>query len=1220
VRLLFEIVKRVTVLVFVLCAALSASAQRTRWDDLNAKIAELQKSGKNDDALPLAREALQIVESTSGPDDLRTASSLMTLGAIYAAQSRFSDAEPLFQRALSMREKKLGVEHLDVAFSLNALGNLYYGMSRFSDADPLYRRSLAIREKLLGPNDLDVATSLQSLGLACQGEARLGEAEKLYKAALAIREKLLGADDPELGRILNSLGLLYKSEGRFEEAAASYNRAVEIAEKASGPDSLDLAADLSNLGALYRDQGHYAEAEPLVKRSLAMRQKLANPDSALVSQGLNALANLYLRMARYSDAEPLYQRSLEIAEKVYGPDNIDVAHKVANLALLYDDEGRYTESEPLHKRSVAILEKDLGPDHPDIAQALTNMADLYVDLGRYAEAESMLKRAQSIDEKAFGPGHPAVAMALQNLGNVYTDEGRYAEAEKVFDRALEIRYNAFGPDHQDVGNTLSNLARAYSEQGRYTEAEAMLRHALAILEKALGPENPELYVVLLNLGNLNRVNGNYAEAEELYRRCLTITEKGLGGEHPRVAQALNSLAKVYSDQDRYADAEKYCKRSLAIREKNMGSEHPDVAWSLEELAYIYTAQGRYSEAEPLLKRSLAIYEKSLGADSPRVATSQLNLAGLYFALGSTDLAEKYFAVTLANLDRQFKYSFTYMTEKDRLAFLDMVSARYPVFFSFCVANKDRDAQLAGNMYDVLLQQKGLIANSEASLRTLIASGGDKESSSLFDQLSDKRTQLAALATIEPVNRDDWRKTMNKVQQEADSLEKQLVGRSAALAEQKRLQAATWRDVQRTLKKAEAAVEFSRFEYFDGKQWTGKNYYVALIVTSRTRTAPAMIVLPDGDNIERTVVANYRGLSRGLRGVAAVPESGATSQPLGDFYNALWKPLEPALKGIKRIYVAPDGVLNQTALGIVPRRDGRLLMQVYDLRTVSSTRDLLRQKTEAGEMSAVLFGNPRFDLGIEQQQLVAANLAKPVLLSESASNPGVVRGLRSKDLDSKSLEPLPGTKAEIDSVGSLLEQRGWHVDTYSGDQALEEAVKRVQHPRVLHVATHAFFLSDQDAKQLGVADSETSGREDPMLRSGLFFAGADRALHGTAPPAGVDDGILTAYEAAGLNLVGTELVVLSACDTGLGEVKDGEGVFGLQRAFQEAGAQGVLMSLWEVPDRETQELMTRFYRNWLFGQDKQTALRNAQLEMRKIVKARYRADLPYYWGGFVLLGR
>jgi len=323
---------------------------------------------------------------------------------------------------------------------------------------------------------------------------------------------------------------------------------------------------------------------------------------------------------------------------------------------------------------------------------------------------------------------------------------------------------------------------------------------------------------------------------------------------------------------------------------------------------------------------------------------------------------------------------------------------------------------------------------------------------------------------------------------------------------------------------------------------------------------------------------------------------------------------------------------------------------------NSTKDLLREKRTAQENSAVLVGNPSFDLDAAKQRdaelalqestasvtTVSGSAAAATRPTEASQNLGStiptstntpmpaaapapfvgVRGGLSRDLRGGPLDPLPGAQIELQQINSLLENKKWLVQLYTGRQALKESVKRVQHPRVLHIATHGFFEADQDAKLSDRAGSDRtpSSLEDPMLRSGLFFAGANRTLAGESTPEDLDDGVLTAYEATGLNLQGTELVVLSACETGLGEVSAGEGVFGLRRALQVAGADSVLLSMWSVPDKETQELMTLFYKNWLSGQDKPTALRNAQLALRKTVTARYGKDSPYYWGAFVLVGR
>jgi CHAT domain-containing protein len=622
-------------------------------------------------------------------------------------------------------------------------------------------------------------------------------------------------------------------------------------------------------------------------------------------------------------------------------------------------------------------------------------------------------------------------------------------------------------------------------------------------------------------------------------------------------------------------------------------------------------QGKDAEAQSLQERALKIRQETLGPDHPDLGNSLSQAAILHYSRDLPDQAEPLFDQTLQNLKRQFEQHFTYMSEKERLLFLDTTSNIFPVYFSFCLRYKDRNPQLVGRMYDVLLWHKGFVTNSIAALRTWIEASGDKEAIAVLDKLTAKRSQLAALLFAKPADRAQWRNNIEQLEREANEAERQLVKRSTVLGEEKKLLRVTWRDVQKALRKEEAAVEIVRFPFYDGKRWTGATYYVALIVTPETRDAPALVLLGEGEKLERAALFEYREWAdrRGASTIA-VPEASV--------YDALWKPLEGALAGRKRIYLSPDGILNQVSFGILPSGDGSLLVERYDLHVVSSTKDILREGRAASGNTAVLIGNPSFGLEEAQQRAVVRALQKT---EQSKSLLAMVgSGLLSREQRGTGLASLPGTKEELESVSSLLKKHQWKVQVDTEEEALEETVKHVRSPRILHIATHGFFFPDQRDSRRDTPDNLPSGREDPMLRSGLYFAGANRVLWGTPRSRDLEDGVLTAYEATGLNLQGTELVVLSACNTGLGRAKSGEGVFGLRRALQMAGAEAVLMSMWSVPDRETQELMTLFYSKWLSGKNKHEALREAQLQLRAKIKERDGQDLPFYWGGFVLVGR
>jgi CHAT domain-containing protein/tetratricopeptide (TPR) repeat protein len=1097
-----------------------ARAQEAHWRELNAQIAQLQKQGKTEEALPIAQEAARVAESTFGADNANTATAVLKLGTIYSALGSYPEAEPLLKRAMGLQEKLTGADSCAVAEVANALGQAYDAEGKFDDAEPLLKDALAIREKLLGAN------------------------------------------------------------------------------------------------------------------------------SALAAESVNTLGELYYYQGKRTQAGPLFERAYKIREKVLGPEDPRVAESLGDLGVVYDEEGRYAEAEPLDVRALAIREKALGPEHPDVAESLNNLANLYDDESRYAQAEPLHKRALAIHEKVFGAEHPNVAMDLSNLALLYQAQGRYGEEEPLEKRALAIYEKLFGPEHSNVAAVLNNMAQLYQLQGRNREAEPLMKRAVAINEKALGPEHPDVATALSGLAMLYVNEGRYAEAEPLYKRVLAIREKVLGPEHPDVAGVQNNLAFLYQKQNRNSEAEPLYARALAIEEKVLGPNHPDVAAAERNLAELYAAEGRNAEAEPLYKRSLTIDEAALGADHPRVATGALYcLAKLYFAEGQYDKAEPLVERSLTILRERFEYSFAYMSEKDRLQFLGTVKDVFTLYFNFSRVPLEQKTQLSAGMYNLLLWQKGMVSASVATLRAQVAAGGDKQAIKLFEELTAKKAQSSRLVATRP---DGWQEARQRADTEANELEQQLARHVSTLAEQKTLASATWQDVRKTLKPGDAAVEFVRFPYFDGKNKAGKTYYIALVIRPEN-ASPELVQLGDAQAIEGAAFSEYRAEVGIRKQIALAVAAGSGVSPWRSLYDAVWKPLETPLAGAQRVYVSLDGALNEMPLAVLQAADGRRVMETYDFRVVSSTRDLLRTRHHSSSNTAILVGNPRFLLSDAEQlsalnrvrgaakpepELLLASAALPAnsaSLANPANLPNPASGVLSRDAAERGacnppppagglLCPLPGTATEVQSISELLREKNWSVATYQDEQALEEVVKNAASPRVLHLATHGFFLSDQQVKLEETLSGKSSGLEDPMMRSGLFFAGADRTLKNEAPIQGVETGVLTAYEATALNLQGTELVVLSACETGRGQVQNGEGVFGLGRALQEAGAEAVVMSLWSVPDRETQELMTQLYKNWLAGMDKPEALRRAQLAERDRVKERYGEDRPYYWGAFTLVGQ
>jgi CHAT domain-containing protein len=920
-------------------------------------------------------------------------------------------------------------------------------------------------------------------------------------------------------------------------------------------------------------QGRTTEALPLAEEALRIAEGSFPPFDRRLSASLDSLADLYRDRGDLTKAEVLFKRALAI-EVAGGPGDLNLAATLNNLAMLYKDEGRARDAEPFFKWALALYKAGLGPTHPYTVAIMNNMGDLYRSEGRNAEAESFYRGAAFLAEKSLELNlQPAEleyadalrAMVRHNLGELYRSQGKRSEAEGMYQAALEIRKEKLGENHPDTASTMNALALLYQAQGRY------------------------------------------ADAEQLCRRSLEIRRGVLGENHRAVAYTLATLAWNLRIQHKYAEAEQAYKRAIEIEEGTLGKDDPLLVAPLLGLAATYQVQAKNDDAEKLYRRSLAIRGKQKRLDDAGVGDSLLHLAALDYARDNFAAAGALFDDSFAHLRREFDYQFSYLDEADRLAFLDLVGDAFHLYFSFCYTYRDRDAAIAGKFYDTVLWQKGLVADSIAGVRARLAAAGNPEAQADVKQFATLRTRIAAMQNPPADHLRDWNQTLIQLQDEAHSLERSIVRR---VVQAQKPVPPTWHDVQRALAPKEAAVEFVRFSYHDGKGGTDKSYYVALVLKPGESQTPALVPLAEADQLS-AALEDYLALVR------KAPPRGAGAK----LYRSVWKPLESYLEGSKRVYVAPDGLLNTVSLAILPTDDGILLMQKYDLVPVLSSRDLLNPRDPPQSRSIVLVGNPRFDLTEEQQRAALKRLEAGRQSAPIVAHAGPGAGLRSRDPGARALDRLPATEVEVDAIRSTAARKGWQVTAYTGDLALAAAVTRVQHPRVLHIATHGFFEPDQDRIRAKWAGYLPPAFEDPMLHSGLYFAGANRTLAGTPGADGLDDGILTAYEATSLDLHGTELVVLSACETGQGIVSNAEGVFGLRRGLREAGAESILMSLWKVPSEETNELMTLFYDKWMSGMEKHDALRQAQLELRKKVMAAWEGeDHPYFWGAFVLVGR
>jgi len=1033
------------------------------------------------------------------------------------------------------------------------------------------------------------------------------EALPLTERAWESRERLLGSEHHDVASVINSLAGTYTLRGEYVKAEPLYRRALEIREKVLGKDHPDTAESFNNLAVLYYKQGKDGEAERLFRRALAIREKALGKDHPYTAQSLNSLALLYYSQGKYAEAELLLNRALDIREKALGKDHPDTANSLNMLAVLYETQGKYEESEHLYNRMLAIREKALGKDHPDTAAGLNNLAVLYDRQGKYKKAEPLYQRAFNIYEKALGKDHPDTATSLDNLATLYSYQGKYVEAEPLFNHALAIREKALGEDHPDIAFSFNNLAVLYDRQGKYAEAERLYKRALAIREKAQGKDHPLTALSLNNLAGLYRAHGKYAEAEPLYQRALDIREKALGKDHPNTAASLDDLAGLYRAHGKYAEAEPLHKRALAIREKALGKDHPNIAQSFNSLALLYYSQGKYGEAEPLYQRALAIREKALVKDHPDTAASLNNLAALYTAKG--DLAQAVTVQSRANSvgERNLAINLAIGSERQKLAYLALFSEQTDFTLSLHCQALPRDPQALELAITTLLRRKGrgldVMANTIAALRRRAA----PEDQAAFDQLAEARSQLAALTLR--VSRTDkpetYRERLKSFVDKVEELESTLSARSPEFRAQ--AQPVTLTAIRAALPADSALIEFAVYTPRDLRNNKNKlpPRYLAYLLAAQGQ--PRWIDLGEVAPIDRAITAWRRALRNPRRNdvkrLARAVDEKVMRPVLALAPSGLGK--------TRRLLIAPDGLLNLVPFAALVDRQWRYLIERYSISYLTSGRDLLRSAVRPRvEQKAVIVADPDYGRIARAGASSGRDVGLPPGSPQSSG--------AQLNLAQVYFPPLVGTAGEAQALKAILPQ----ATVFTREQATEAALKGVTSPRILHVATHGFFLRDQElelvggrdmgavtVRSVGFADQPV---ENPLLRSGLALAGVNR--HRRSAEQG-EDGVLTALEAAGLDLWGTKLVVLSACDTGVGEVKNGEGVFGLRRALALAGAETQVMSLWPVSDLGTRELMVEYYKGLQRGEGRGDGLRRVQLEMLKR-KARKH---PFYWASFIQAG-
>jgi len=1126
---------------------------------LEREIDQLREDGNVRDGLRVARERCRLAEKHFGENALETAGAVNDLAEMNKMAGEYRVAEPLFQRALALRERILGAQHPDTALSLSDLAELYKAMGDYAKAEPLYQRALLIREQSSPPDELETATSLNDLAGFYEAQGSCAKAKPLAERALAIRENVAGSESRAAAESLSNLARIHLGLGEVPKARELAQRALQIRENLLGPNHSETAESLHDLGEIRYAAGNaLAEAKELFERALRIRENALGPEHPETNDTLNDLGMIYLGLDDYGRAEPALQRVFHNNEKKLGPNHPLTLTAMENLAAMYLTHGEYEKAEPLSEHALSAAEKFLTVENPIHITITTTLGQIYLHRGKHAKAKRLFERVLSLSEKVSGPDHPATAGSLNDLADVDLAMGEFAEAEPLYQRGLRIVEKASGSEELKL-TLLIGLGRLYYSIADWSKAESVARQALELSEKVRGPDHSGTSYCLNNLGTVYTAMLAYDKAEPLLQRSLAIRQKTLGPEHDLTIQAFNNLGQLYYEMHLLDKAEPLFLRALEGAEKVLSADYPLTGAILNNLAHLHQVKGDYKDAATFYQRSIQSRDRSLGREHPVTFRCRHDFALMRAEEGKIEEAKKLATEVSEQSEKYLSQILSFTSERQRLEF-QKTTKPYSLFVSVGSAR---------DLARTVLRQKGVVLDSLLEDRLVAEASNDPKQRDVIEQLSAAKQALMQFVLDVPKDLSEaaQKKRITEKEErsrEIEQLEAGLARQMAGLGKARRALRVTVEEVQRALPRHEALVELVRYDHSLGKNTFEPRYGAVVIPASGE---PRWVPLGTAAEIEKKVQL-YRKSARGESDQATL------STVLKALCELVWAPIEKALPAeTTTVVLSPDAELSFVSFATLLTSDDRFLGEKYSIRYVASGRDLLKEsKPRPSSISSMrIFADPDFAGGTG-------------VLAQAKTDVVALRSQEMRDLQSISLPSLPGTAKESAELEMRAKKSGWQFRSNLGSEATEAELRKVSAPRVLHLATHGFFLSKGNlgppGSSLAEADDIPKGiLVNPMHRSGLAVAGAQTTLQswarGEVPPT-ENDGIVTAEEVGGLRLKDTWLVTLSACDTASGEAKAGEGVMGLRRGFVQAGAQNLLMTLWPISDETTVEIMLDFY--------------------------------------------
>lgn len=939
--------------------------------------------------------------------------------------------------------------------------------------------------------------------------------------------------------------------------------------------------------------------------------------------------NSLLRDGRLDEAMLQARKSLEMAVKLYGENSAGTSPAIDRIATIYRAMGQFQQAEAHFRHALELVIKELGENHSYTVSALNNLAGLYKEMGRYGDAEKMYLRALEILKALPETSAEEEMGMLNNLAVLYMNTARYSDAEPLLQKALKLAEKATGRDWLDEkmnisrdrqqlewGRRMLNLANLYFSMKRYEDAEPLTLKALEIFRRILGEDHPEVARVKSDLGELYSATRQDAKAEKQLTEAINTALKIYGSkQNPVVAEYYVNLALLYEKMGNNEEALLFAQHALDILLNTLGKENPKTLRCLNNIAVIHINLGNMKKAEQILREVLETAKTTVGENHESVATNMSNLGSVLAAQGWHSDANRLFAGAISINEQKREDAFLILSEQQKLNYVNSMLLQVQLYLSHLIQHGPFNKQAVKTAMNVWLRWKGTVMEAQGRYVDALYSSDNPVIQKSFDELAQAQRELAKmqLAPDALIKLRTQKKTAADLEKRKQDLEAELSRLSREFTVDRLFGKISVERISSALPSDAVYIDFAEITMADFTlQEPGKPHYAAFVLLPGPDPAVSFVDIGDSGTLDELI----RGYLQEMKKKSEAQQDHdkkRLDQYAASIYQKLFKPLIPLFKERKNLFISPDGTLNLMPFEVLKGETTKYITEDFLINYTGSGRDLVRNaaKVDAVAGPAIIIADPDFDMA-------RSNDIKTTSLPPDPSRH--LRGSLAKDFSGVYFTRLPDTKQEADSIARILNDSGLSVQSYLGKNAAEKALFNSRNPRILHLATHGYFLKDdlsagaatrglkRELKEIGREDT-IAPVENPMLRSGIVLAGANRSLS-----EGTDEGLVSAEKILGLRLRGTDLVTLSACETAVGDVRTGEGVFGLKRAFLLSGAKTLVMSLWSVPSTETTELMTEFYLLMSRGLSKSQALREAKLKMMK------HKSHPFYWGAFIMIGK